>query len=114
MTNSASIILVGGRSTRMGNNKALLPLPGKERLTFVEQLVSTLTPLCSETILVARDAANAGNYVLPGAHVVTDKIPDQGPLMGLYNGLSAIHTQRALVAAVDMPFMLPDVGTCLL
>src|SRR5712692_10592333 len=114
MKNSASIILAGGRSTRMGSNKALLPLPGKERLTFVEQLVSTLTPLCAETILVARDATNAANYVLPGVHIVTDKMPDQGPLMGLYSGLSAIHTQRALVVAVDMPFILPALVTFLL
>ncbi len=103
MKNSASIILAGGRSTRMGSNKAFLPLPGKEHLTFIEQLVSTLTPLCAETILVARDAADAANYVLPGVHAVTDKVPDQGPLMGLYSGMSAIHTQRALVVAVDMP-----------
>jgi molybdenum cofactor guanylyltransferase len=112
--NSASIILAGGRSTRMGSNKALLPLPGKERLTFIEQLVSTLTPLCAETILVARDAADAANYTLPGIQIVTDKVPDQGPLMGLYSGLSAIHMQRALVVAVDMPFILPALVTFLL
>lgn len=114
MKNSASIILAGGRSTRMGNNKAFLPLPGKVRLTFVEQLVSTLALLCSETILVARDAADAANYVLPGVHVVTDKVPDQGPLMGLYSGLRAIHAQRALVVAVDMPFILPALVAFLL
>src|SRR6266849_11111446 len=99
MKNSASIILAGGRSARMGNNKALLPFPGKEHLTFVEQLVSTLTPLCSETILVARDAADAANYVLPGVHAVTDKMPVQGPLMGLFTGLRAFFRNRARVAA---------------
>lgn len=114
MKNSASIILAGGRSTRMGSNKAFLSLPGKERLTFIEQLASTLTPLCAETILVARDAADAANYALPGIHIVTDKIPDQGPLMGLYSGLSAIHTQQALVVAVDMPFIRPSLVTFLL
>jgi len=101
------IILAGGRSTRMGSNKALLPLPGKEHLTFVEYLASTLTPLCSETILVARDPANAANYTLPGVQVVADRIPGQGPLMGLYSGLSVIHTPRALVVAVDMPYIQP-------
>src|SRR5205085_2782262 len=30
-----------------------------------------------------------------------------GPLMGLYSGLSAMHAQRALVVAVDMPFVEP-------
>jgi molybdopterin-guanine dinucleotide biosynthesis protein A len=41
-------------------------------------------------------------------------VPDQGPLMGLYSGLSAIHAQRALVVAVDMPFIRPSLVTFLL
>src|SRR5215472_3626417 len=111
MEDTACIVLAGGRSTRMGSDKALLPLPGQDRLTFIERLVSTLTPLCAETILVARDAAGAANYTFPDVQIVTDKMPDQGPLMGLYSGLSAIHTQRALVVAVDMPFILPALVT---
>jgi len=104
---SACIILAGGRSTRMGTNKALLPLPGNRHLTFVEHLASTLIPFCTETILVARDSNDAANYTLPGVQVITDKVPDHGPLMGLYTGLSAIQAQRALVVAVDMPFVQP-------
>jgi len=104
---SACIILAGGRSTRMGTNKALLPLPGNRHLTFVEHLASTLTLFCAETILVARDSNDAANYTLPGVQVITDKVPDHGPLMGLYTGLSAIQAQRALVVAVDMPFIQP-------
>ncbi len=107
MNGSACIILAGGRSTRMGTNKALLPLPGNRHLTFVEHLASTLTPFCAETILVARDSNDAANYTLPGVQVITDKVPDHGPLMGLYTGLSAIQAQRALVVAVDMPFIQP-------
>ena len=114
MKDSASIILAGGGSTRMGSNKALLPHPDNPRLTFVEHLVSTLAPFCAETILVARDAAGTASYALPGVQIVTDKVPDQGPLMGLYSGLSAIHTQRALVVAVDMPFILPSLVAFLL
>src|SRR5215471_20346733 len=114
MKDSSSIILAGGSSTRMGSNKALLPHPDNPRLTFVEHLVSTLAPFCAETILVARDAAGTASYALPGVQIVTDKVPDQGPLMGLYSGLSAIHTQRALVVAVDMPFILPSLVAFLL
>ncbi len=98
----------------MGQNKALLPLPNNPHSTFVQHLVSTLAPLCIETILVARDAADAAKYVLPAVQVITDKIPDYGPLMGLYSGMSAMHAERALVVAVDMPFIQPALVSFLL
>jgi molybdenum cofactor guanylyltransferase len=110
----ACIILAGGRSTRMGTNKALLALPGNRHVTFVEHLASILTPFCTETILVARDAIDAANYRLPGVRVVTDSLPDHGPLMGLYSGLSAMQAPRALVVAVDMPFIQPTLVSFLL
>jgi len=111
---SACIILAGGRSTRMGTNKALLALPGNRHITFVEHLTSTLTPLCTETILVVRDANDAANYSLAGVRVVTDNLPDYGPLMGIYTGLSAMQAPRALVVAVDMPFIQPALISFLL
>src|SRR5215510_5070093 len=114
MKDSSSIILAGGGSVRMGSNKPLLPHTDNPRFTFVEHLVSTLAPLCDETILVTRDADDAANYVLPGVQIITDKVPDQGPLMGLYSGLSAIHAQRALVVAVDLPFIRTSLVTFLL
>ena len=98
----------------MGTNKALLALPGNRHVTFVEHLASTLTLLCTETILVARDATDAANYSLAGVRVVTDNLPDYGPLMGLYSGLSAMQAPCALVVAVDMPFIQPALISFLL
>jgi molybdenum cofactor guanylyltransferase len=114
VSDTACIILAGGRSTRMGTNKALLAHPGNSQMTFVEYLVSTLTPLCSETILVARDAHDAENYTFPGVQVITDKVPGGGPLMGLYSGLSVTRAQRALLVAVDMPYIQPRLISFLL
>jgi molybdenum cofactor guanylyltransferase len=111
---TAAIILSGGRSKRMGKNKALLPLPGNPSLTFVGHLSSILTSFCPEVIIVARDESNAANFALPGVHVVTDEVPDYGPLMGLYSGLNAMRAQRALVIAVDMPFVRPELVSFLL
>ncbi len=107
MSDTACIILAGGRSTRMGTNKALLAHPGNPRTTFVEHLVSTLTPFCPETILVVRDVSDTANYTLPGVQVITDSMPGIGPLMGLYSGLSIMQAQRALLVAVDMPSIQP-------
>jgi molybdopterin-guanine dinucleotide biosynthesis protein A len=101
----AGILLAGGRSRRMGRDKALLPLPGTERLTFIEHLSTMLAACCSEVVLVARDAEQAAEYAFAGIHTITDAAPDIGPLMGLYSGLQAITASHALVIAVDMPFV---------
>ncbi len=107
----AGIILAGGRSRRMGSNKALLPAPGSTTRTFVEQLALRLAPRCVEVLLVARDIASGQEYAscAPPANwrLVYDQTPDQGPLMGLASGLRAITYTHALVVAVDLPCIRP-------
>ncbi len=108
----SAIILAGGRSSRMGTDKALLPLPGEQDVTFVERLASLLAFYCQEVLLVARDAAQAVDYAIVeprGARIVTDETRDSGPLMGLYSGLRAMRpsSTHALLVAVDMPCVQP-------
>ncbi|MBA2396357.1 MAG: molybdenum cofactor guanylyltransferase [Ktedonobacteraceae bacterium] len=117
----AGILLAGGSSRRMGKDKALLPIPGREQVTFIEHLTSLLTLFCSEVILVTRDEDQAAKYIHHLAtqeacpvHVVNDKIPAAGPLMGLYSGLGTIQASHALVVAVDMPFVHKDMLAFLL
>jgi molybdenum cofactor guanylyltransferase len=115
----SAIILAGGRSSRMGRDKALLPFPGAQQETFVEHLASLMTMHCSEVVLIARDADQVARFaaltMLAGrVQIITDSIAGGGPLMGLYSGLRVIHSSRALLAAVDMPFILPALVTLLL
>src|SRR5260370_16337093 len=98
----------------MGKDKALLPFPGSQAVTFVEHLASVLVACCTEVVTVARDQAHAAGYSLPGMRIAYDKVPDYGPLMGLYSGLSAIHTSHSLVFSVDMPFFQPPLLSLLL
>jgi len=96
----------------MGRDKALLPLPGAESVTFVQHLITLLRPACEEVVLVARDATQAealgqSQSLSEGMCILTDKVAGMGPLMGLYSGLSEIHSSHALVMAVDMPFIQP-------
>ncbi len=114
MFSSAGIILAGGRSTRMGRDKALLPLPNNQHVTFVERLTAVLATQCSEVVLVVRNAAQATQYKHLGIPMVVDDTPDVGPLMGLYTGLHNIHASHALVTAVDMPFVQPEMIAFLL
>lgn len=108
----AGIILAGGRSSRMGRNKALLAIPGEPSLTFIERLASLLSTLCPEVLLVARDEMSGREYEsFPSqqiCRIIYDQVPDQGPLMGLYSGLQAISYSHALVLAVDLPFVKPE------
>lgn len=108
MCSAAGIILAGGYSKRMGQDKALLPCPDNQQVSFIEQLATLLLSACTEVILVVRDASQAtayARYVPSLVDIVTDKIPDTGPLMGLYSGLCAMRSSRALVTAVDTPFL---------
>lgn len=115
---TAGIILAGGRSHRMGTDKALLPLSHAPRHTFLAQLSATLAPFCDELILVARNQEQAARYRAATAtaslHIVTDHLPDFGPLMGIYSGLSATQAAKSLVIAVDMPFAQPSLISLLL
>ena len=111
---TTGIILAGGSSSRMGKNKALLPLPGNHAVTFIEHLASILVECCVETLIVARELDHTPGYAFPDVRVTFDRTPDIGPLMGLYSGLSAINTARALVIAVDLPFVQPALLSFLL
>lgn len=119
MFTAAGIILAGGRSNRMGRDKALLPLPDNFQVTFVQHLTTLLTAYCREVVLVVRDAAQSTAYQTllsdtPHICIVTDAIPDTGPLMGLYSGLRAVTADHALVVAVDMPYVQPEMIAFLL
>jgi molybdenum cofactor guanylyltransferase len=114
LSQTSGILLAGGSSSRMGKNKALLSLPSNRTVTFIEQLTSLLVEYCLETVVVARDQANAFEYMFPGVQVIYDEIAGIGPLMGLFSGLSAINSARALVIAVDLPCVQPALLSFLL
>lgn len=113
-SSTSAIILAGGHSRRMGQNKALLPHPMNQSITFVQHLTLILATLCPEVLIVASDEAHTSGYTLPDVRIVFDQLPERGPLMGLYSGLSAMTTRRALVVAVDMPFVQPALLSFLL
>ncbi|MBO0782076.1 MAG: molybdenum cofactor guanylyltransferase [Ktedonobacteraceae bacterium] len=121
MNTTGAIILAGGQSQRMGRDKALLPWPAEPgQPTFVERLVSLLSSQCAEVALVGRDAEHVARLKAAlgeqerSVQVVADRVPGRGPLMGIYSGLCLLQASRALVCAVDMPFVLPEMVAFLL
>lgn len=93
------IILAGGRSSRFGSNKAFATI-GNE--TLVERVVRQIQDIFPEVIIVTNDPLA---YVDLGLTIVTDIIPHQGPLGGIYTGLFFGRFPSVFVTACDMPFI---------
>lgn len=99
----SAIVLAGGRSTRLGRDKASEPLLGKPLLQHV---VDRVAPLVAEIVVV-----RAPGQALPPieaaipVRVVDDAYPGTGPLGGIYTGLQASGTDRGLAVACDMPLL---------
>ncbi len=102
------IILAGGKSSRMGTNKALLTIEGK---TVIERIVDQLDQIVDEIIVVTNHFHDYEFLQLP---MVEDKWKGMGPLAGIEAGLNASTTERNLVVACDMPFISIDLGKYLL
>ncbi len=85
-------VLAGGRSTRMGQDKALLDWHGKPLL---EHMVHLLQGVADEVHVVGRNQ-------LP------DRAPGLGPLSGIATGLETSSTDANLFIAVDLPHLTLD------
>lgn len=95
----SAIVLAGGRSARMGTDKAFLRLGGK---ALVEHVLERVACLSDDVMVVARDLdAFEG---LP-ARLVEDVPGPPGALTGLYSGLRCAAHDLALAVACDMPFL---------
>jgi molybdenum cofactor guanylyltransferase len=92
------IILTGGNSSRMGQDKGLVELGGK---TLTEIAIHNLSGLCNRILI----SANTGSYLQFGPEVVRDVYQGIGPMGGLYSCLRRIKTDYCLVLSVDLPFV---------
>lgn len=102
MTFSA-LILAGGRSTRMGQDKALLRVDGE---TLVARQVRRVRASGAVDVLVSGRAEV--DYGPVDARVVYDDLPDLGPLAGIARGLAEVRSPLLLVLAVDMAEVADD------
>ena len=100
------VVVAGGRSTRFGDSeKALAAVAGQPML---RRVVATLGTVTSEVVVNCRpDQRAAFERALEGigteVRYALDDQPDEGPLAGLFRGLTAVDTEFALVLGCDMP-----------
>jgi molybdopterin-guanine dinucleotide biosynthesis protein A len=99
----SSIILAGGKSTRLGHDKVLEKFGNT---SLLEQVISRLDSLSKEIIIVtAKERTFTHLASRPKVKVVSDIFPGQGSLGGIYTGLVKSDSFYNLVVAADMPFL---------
>ncbi|MFQ5862682.1 MAG: molybdenum cofactor guanylyltransferase [Candidatus Brocadiales bacterium] len=101
MVNISAVIMAGGKSLRMGRDKAFLKIGN---LTAVEFQLQRLRPLFEEIILSTNTPERFKALDIPA---IPDLIPDRGPLEGIYTALTRIGNLYLFVIACDMPFVNP-------
>ncbi len=100
----SGVLLAGGRSQRMGRNKALLAVDGAGGQTLWEHALAQLSDCCEQVFLLGSFAGLPEN--LACTHIV-DAEPFAGPLAALANPQWKPQTPWLLLIPVDMPALFP-------
>jgi molybdopterin-guanine dinucleotide biosynthesis protein A len=95
------VILAGGQSRRMGQDKAFLPF-GKGLL--IERVIEVVQQVTADVILITNTPERYRRFGLP---MFSDVIAEAGSLGGIYTGLVSAKTPYSLCLACDMPFVKP-------
>ena len=96
--NKTAIILAGGKSSRMKQDKGLMLLEGKP---MIQHVIDAVEHLVDEVIIIANDEVY--NYF--GYSVYHDLVKGKGPLAGIYTGLSYSTSETNIVLSCDVPYV---------
>ncbi|UTB32981.1 MAG: molybdenum cofactor guanylyltransferase [Methanobacterium sp. ERen5] len=112
------IVLCGGLSTRMGQDKGSMNYHGKPMIVHV---LESLKQVADEVVLVLRNEVQYNKYknllsknaILESSNfkILKDTIKDKGPLGGIYTGISVINSDKALIVPCDSPFISKELVT---
>jgi molybdopterin-guanine dinucleotide biosynthesis protein A len=99
--NTVGVVLAGGRSTRMGYDKAALMIGGEPLL---RRVLRRLAAAVSDVLVVGPESLQP---LVPNVCVVPDGMPGRGPLGGIVTAFEVLPPQPLFVVACDMPFVEP-------
>jgi molybdopterin-guanine dinucleotide biosynthesis protein A len=94
---ATAIIMAGGGSRRMGTDKSMLPIKGQ---SMIEAICEQLRGFFDEILISANEV---DKFAFLGFEVIPDKVPEQGPLMGIASALEASANELNFVVACDIP-----------
>lgn len=94
---ATAIILAGGGSRRMGQDKTMLPIAGKP---MIKHVYDTIRPYFTQTLVSSN---NAALHDFIGVKVVPDDIAGRGPMMGIVSALKVSDHDVNFIIACDMP-----------
>jgi molybdopterin-guanine dinucleotide biosynthesis protein A len=97
----AGFVLVGGKSSRMGRDKALLPWNGT---TLAQHAAGKVAEVCGSAALVG-DPTRYGSL---GYRVFADRFPGCGPIGGIVTALTESNAEWSLITGCDMPALSPE------
>ena len=105
--NISGIILSGGKSSRMGTDKASLKLDNK---TFLEHVISIMKPFVDDITIISDNP----EHDIYNINRQEDFIKDSGPLGGLHSGLYHAKHNDVLVLSCDIPLISNEIVSTLI
>ena len=94
-------LLAGGKSSRMGRNKALLVAGG---VPLIQRVADALSAVAGRVTVIANLPED---YRFLGLPILGDAVRDAGPLGGIYTALCAAQSEACFVLACDLPLVRP-------
>lgn len=97
------IVLAGGKSSRLGRDKILEKVGGRN---LIQRVISCISKLDCEIIVVSEKDKDIRQFVdYPKLKTTIDIHPDRGPIGGIHSGLKKSDSFYNLIVAADMPFL---------
>lgn len=100
MFTMTGVVLAGGQSSRMGQDKALLTRDHRDMFFYTQDLLESLS---LNQVVISRNPSQL--RFLTRHTVINDKCDQLGPLGGIYSVAQSVSTDGLLIMPIDMPLI---------